>query len=159
MTGVPLNIDFQQIVLHLLNFTILFGALYILLYKPVKNFMQKRVDYYKSMDDEANNNLKASEAAKAEYNDKLSAVETEIMGVKAKARQDIELANKKMIQEAEEEASRIISEAKADANYEKEKIIESAQQEISEMVAQATEKLVFEDTSEAFDKFLEAAEK
>ena len=27
MTGVPLNIDWQQILLHLFNFTILFGAL------------------------------------------------------------------------------------------------------------------------------------
>ena len=34
MTGIPLNIDWQQILLHLFNFTILFGALYILLYKP-----------------------------------------------------------------------------------------------------------------------------
>jgi simple sugar transport system permease protein len=28
MTGLPLNIDLQQILLHLFNFTILFGALY-----------------------------------------------------------------------------------------------------------------------------------
>ena len=35
MTGLPLNIDWQQILLHLFNFTILFGALYILyLYIP-----------------------------------------------------------------------------------------------------------------------------
>ena len=44
MTGVPLNVDWQQILLHLLNFTILFGALYILLYKPVKDFMKGRAD-------------------------------------------------------------------------------------------------------------------
>jgi hypothetical protein len=35
MTGVPLNIDWQQILLHLFNFTILFGILYILLYSTV----------------------------------------------------------------------------------------------------------------------------
>ena len=34
--NIPLNIDFQQILLHLLNFAILGGGLYLLLYKPVK---------------------------------------------------------------------------------------------------------------------------
>ena len=32
--GVPLNIDWQQILLHLFNFIILFGILYFFLYKP-----------------------------------------------------------------------------------------------------------------------------
>ena len=38
----PLNIDWQQILLHLLNFAILAGGLYFLLYAPVKSFMAKR---------------------------------------------------------------------------------------------------------------------
>ena len=49
----PLNIDFQQIFLHLLNFTLLFAILYYLLYKPVKDFMAKREAYYADMDKEA----------------------------------------------------------------------------------------------------------
>lgn len=40
--GIPLNVDWQQILLHLFNFIILFGGLWLLLYKPVKNFMAKR---------------------------------------------------------------------------------------------------------------------
>ena len=38
----PLNIDWQQILLHLLNFAILAFGLYFLLYKPVKAFREKR---------------------------------------------------------------------------------------------------------------------
>ena len=40
--NLPLNIDFQQILLHLLNFVILAGGLYLLLYKPVNKFIKKR---------------------------------------------------------------------------------------------------------------------
>ena len=43
--GIPLNVDWQQILLHLFNFIILFGGLWLLLYKPVKNFMAKREVY------------------------------------------------------------------------------------------------------------------
>ena len=35
----PLNIDLQQICLHLFNFTLLLAILYFLLYQPVKDFM------------------------------------------------------------------------------------------------------------------------
>ena len=44
--NIPLNIDWQQILLHLLNFAILAGGLYLLLYKPVKAFMEQRQAYY-----------------------------------------------------------------------------------------------------------------
>ena len=42
MGNLPLNIDIQQILLHLLNFTILFAGLYFILYKPVRKFMDAR---------------------------------------------------------------------------------------------------------------------
>ena len=38
----PLNIDWQQILLHWMNLAILAGGLYFLLYKPVVDFMHKR---------------------------------------------------------------------------------------------------------------------
>ena len=47
--NIPLNIDWQQILLHLLNFAILAGGLYLLLYKPVKAFMEQRQAYYQGI--------------------------------------------------------------------------------------------------------------
>ena len=46
----PLGIDFTQILLHFFNVIILFVGLYILLYAPVKAFMQKRSDYYADLE-------------------------------------------------------------------------------------------------------------
>ena len=57
----PLNINFQQIFLHLLNFTILFAAMYFLLYKPVKDFMDKRAAYYADLDRQAQDKLEEAE--------------------------------------------------------------------------------------------------
>ncbi len=71
MTGVPLNIDWQQILLHLFNFTILFGALYILLYKPVRDFMAKRTAYYADMDARAEDALKSAEESRESYDEKV----------------------------------------------------------------------------------------
>ena len=38
----PLNIDWQQILLHALNLSLLVGGLYALLFKPVKRYLDAR---------------------------------------------------------------------------------------------------------------------
>ena len=50
--GVPLNIDWQQILLHMFNLIILTGGLYFLLYQPVTAFMKKRQEYYAGLEAE-----------------------------------------------------------------------------------------------------------
>ena len=70
--NLPLNINFQQIFLHLFNFVILFGVLYFLLYAPVKKFLASREEYFKNLDDEAKTNLDESDKLKAEYETKIN---------------------------------------------------------------------------------------
>ena len=159
MSNLPLNINFTQIFLHPLNFLILFAILYFLLYKPVRNFMEKREKTYRDMDDEARDNLRVSEETKAQYETKISEAETEISQMKQKSRQEIEKNRDSQLQAAKDEAERIIREAKAEATREKDRIISEAQSEISEMVTDATEKLALQATAgEAFDQFLDAVD-
>ena len=156
----PLNIDWQQILLHLLNFVVLFGILYFLLYKPVKQFMDSRTEYYKNLDDEAKKNLESSETAKAEYQNKLDDIEDEIIAKKEKARKELEKASATHKKQAEAEASKIIADARKSAERERVKMLKEVQNEISDMVTDATEKLVVNaSTSDAFDQFLEAAQR
>ena len=53
----PLNIDPQQILLHWMNLAILTGGLYFLLYKPVKQFMDKRTAHYQELENQAADKL------------------------------------------------------------------------------------------------------
>ena len=148
MTGVPLNIDWQQILLHLFNFTILFGALYILLYKPVKDFMEGREAHYADMDSRAEQALADAETSKASYEKKERDFDEEVRTEK-----------NRMSKEIEAERERRLAAARGEAEREKNEIIESAQKEITGMVTDAMEKLTLEQTaSDAFDQFLDAAE-
>jgi len=154
-----LGLNFTQILLHLFNFLLLFAILYFVLYKPVKNFMEKRQATYQQVDDEARENLRKSEETKASYETRMAEAETEISEMRAKAREEVSAKRDKQIQAANEEAEKIIREAKAEANREKENIIAEAQQEISEMVTDATEKLALKASAgEAFDQFLDAVD-
>ena len=159
MTGIPLNIDWQQILLHLFNFTILFGALYILLYKPVKNYMEQREKHYADMDKTAEDNLRAAEESKTAYTDKVRAFDEETRAERTKLNKELEASRERQIAAAKADAEKIVSDARIEANREKEEIIASAQKEITDMVTGAMEKLTLEQSaSDAFDQFLDAAE-
>lgn len=158
--NLPLNIDWQQILLHLFNFVVLFAILYFLLYKPVKDFMEKRTAYYKKLSDDANTNLEASEKMKAEYVDKLAAVENEIADRKENARKELEVSCAEKRKQAEKEAEKMIEEAHRTLEKEREKMLEEAQSDIADMVVSAVEKLMLQsDTSESFDQFLDTVER
>lgn len=154
MGNLPLNIDIQQILLHLFNFTILFAVLYFVLYKPVKDFMKKREDYYKSMDDNAKANLAASEEAKAMYEEKMAKADSEINEKKEAAGKANIAEREQIIKKAEDDAKKIVSDAQKSAKEEHDKIISDAQKEIAEIVDEATKKIVMDSDVDSYDEFI-----
>lgn len=156
----PLGIDFTQIFLHFLNVIILLVGLYLILYKPVKNFMKTREDHYKEIDEKAMGALAEAEKKNEEFDGKLKELESEISQQKRKASLDIAEMRSNAEAEAKVAANKIIDEAKKDAENQKQAIIESAKKDITEMVEEATRKVVLSgSTGEAYDNFLESAER
>ena len=76
--NIPLNIDWQQILLHLFNFSILAGGLYLLLYRPIQDFMKKREEHYREIDRQAEEAKAQADRLQQEYQEKLSAVSAEL---------------------------------------------------------------------------------
>ena len=156
----PLNIDWQQILLHLFNFVLLFAILYFLLYKPVKDFMEKRTEYYKKLDDDAKANLEIAEKTKNDYAEKLANADVEISEKKETARREIEEESEVRIRQAEKKAEQILSEARQKSDIEHAKMIKEAQSEISDMIISATERIALQaSTSESFEQFLTVVER
>lgn len=154
----PLNIDWQQILLHLFNFAILFTILYVLLYKPVKKFMDQRSDYYKELDEKAHQSVEDGAAAQNLYQQRLEKANEEIDALRDQASKEASKLSESIIAEAKEEASHIIAEAKTAANRERERILADAGDEISQMVTDATAKIVFPDADSAYEDFLSTVE-
>ena len=158
MTGVPLNIDFQQILLHLLNFAILFFVLYLVLYKPVKNFIDKRKAGYQELDDQTKENLDKANALKEEYESKLQEADSEAADIKNKAMDEANAMAKTRTDEAKAEAELILEKARKQAEEEKDRIVAEAGDQIEELAKEAAKKAIFDSTSDAFDSFLDSAE-
>lgn len=155
--NIPLNVDWQQILLHLLNFVILATGLYLLLYKPVKAFMDKRASYYKQLDEEAKEKLGKAQELEAAYKAQLAGADAEISQNKAQAALEADRAADEQLRNAKKQAEKIIVDAQVTAKKERRKILAEAQQEIAQLAAVATEKLVLRSLDSAYDQFLNSA--
>ena len=154
----PLNINLQQILLHALNFVILFGALYFLLYKPVRDFMDSRKAHYEKMDADAKAALAQAEKTKEDFAAQLKGADEEIARRQREANDALQHAVDERRAQAEQQAEEIIKKAHDAAASEHERVMEQARGEIAELMSAAAEKLVLSSTSDAYDKFLDTAE-
>ena len=153
--NIPLNIDWQQILLHLLNFVILAGGLYLLLYKPVKAFMDKRTAYYRDQDAQAAKALADAEQVRQQLKNADAAATEKI----AQAQKAADAAAEQRISEARAQAEQIIADAHTAAQREHDKLLADAEKELKDLAVTATEKLVLQSGGDAFDQFLDEAER
>ena len=134
--NIPLNIDWQQILLHFFNFSILVGGLYLLLFKPVKDFMAKREQHYQAIDDDAAAKLREAEEKVKSADERVAALDNELTAQRESA----------------------AKEASAFAERERKKIVDDANREAVAIAEAAMDKLVNEHTSAAYDDFLKTVE-
>lgn len=153
-----LGLDFQQILLHLLNFVILAGGLYLLLYKPVKSFMGKRQALYESREAETKQLREDAAALKAEYEARLRQAEEDIQRDREKYHEEAEAEKQRLLAEAREQARGILNTATQTAELRSKKTIEDARAEIRAMAEGMVEKLVLQSGGDALDQFLDQAE-
>ena len=150
----PLNIDFQQVLLHMLNFALLFGILYFLLYKPVKDFMDKREQAYLDRENGAKATEEEAERLKASYEEKLANAGKEIEAMRDAAEKELAANAAAVRAKAQSDADAILDKARKDAAREHDTRLSDANREITTLAADAAKKLLFADTSAAYDAFL-----
>ena len=153
----PLNIDWQQILLHLLNFAILAGGLYFLLYKPVKSFMAKREQHYRELDEQTKRDRAEAAALRKAAQEKYVAVEDEIVHMRTHASDEIEAEKQRLLGNARAQARRILETAGKTAEMRSKKALADSNDEIRAIAMEAVQKLLINDGN-ALDKFLDAAE-
>lgn len=157
--GIPLNIDWQQILLHIFNLLILVGGLYLLLYKPVKDFMEKRRSYYAGTDAAAKAEKAAAEEEKQQYAKRLEAAEAEIDEMKKAALESARQTAAQYMKEAEAERQALLQKTQKEAEAERRKLRARANAEIGEMVSEAIDKALASRDADPVDDFIGKAKK
>lgn len=157
--NIPLNIDWQQILLHLFNFAILGGGLYLLLYRPVKQFMQRRQTYYEELSQQAEQDRAQAQRLKEEYQAKLDRAEADIARRREQAEKELNGHLSQKVDEAKKEAEAIRAKAREGAQRERTELVSKASQELVDMAVTAAEKIVLGADGDPYDQFLNLAER
>lgn len=154
----PLNIDWQQILLHWMNLAILTGGLYFLLYKPVKQFMEKREAHYRALEEQAAGRLAEADRMKEAYQAKLDGAEEEIRALRTRAQEQAQQSADAQLAQAQEQARQMVDKARSEAEQSRERVLRESQRELRELAAEAARKLASKPGTDPFDQFLNLAE-
>lgn len=157
--SIPLNIDWQQILLHLFNFAILAGGLYLLLYRPVKQFMEQREAAYQKSHDAAQAAEERARQLEADYASRMAETDAAVARKRAEAEQELEELRSRQMAAAKKEAEALLTKARESARREREQMISRASRELVEAAASAAEKIALGADDDPYDQFLRLAER
>ena len=155
----PLNIDWQQILLHMFNFVLLFALLYFILYKPIRDFMEKRQQHYRELDEQAQKTVAQANEKKAEYDRLTADADQRLAAFEAERRKQAEAAAAQELAAAKEKAQKLVDAARAGTKAEHEQMLRQAREEIAQMAGDMARQIASGDTAEAFDAFLSQVER
>ena len=152
-----LGLTVQEFLLHLLNFAILVVALYFLLYKPVRKFMQKRKESYEEAERKYNEQKEYVDKAESTASRILDDAHGEAVRIAEEAHALAAEQSKAIIADAKSEADKIIKDAKDDADKalidEKEKLYAS----VGDLAVNISGKILSREVkSEDNDAFIDA---
>lgn len=155
--NIPLNIDWQQILLHFFNFSILVGGLYLLLFKPVKRFMEKREKHYADMEAAAVAREKDTEALKAA----MAQREADLTPCWRRSVPPPPRRRRPLLSSSatrpRRRRTRSCPMPRTPAESERQKIVAEANREAVAIAEDAMEKLMAAQTAQAYDAFVNAA--
>lgn len=157
--NIPLNIDWQQILLHLFNFVLLAGGLYLLLYRPVKDFMKKREDHYAQMAQEAEKDRQEARQMVQDYKEKLADIDQEIAGRKQAAQKELDQLREQEVAQAKKQAEGILAQAHAATQQEHDAMLAKASQELTGLVVNAAERIALKSQGDPYEQFLDLVER
>ncbi len=136
------GIDWQLLIVQLVNFGILILALWWFLYRPVLKMLEERKQLVAKGVADAEEATEKLATADAAVSTRLQAAETEAEGIVASAREHATDEKSRIVKEAEARADATLKDAEARAAEAAAKALRESEKEIARLAILAAEKVV-----------------
>jgi len=148
----------EDVIISLINITVLFVLLRLILWKHVIRFLAEREKRVRTEMADAEKHRLEAEALHTDYNKKIGELKEQGRDLIRESQQKANEESDRILKETREKASEMISEAESRIAGEKEQALEDAQMEVTqlatEMAARILEREVSpEDTAHVVDEF------
>ncbi len=122
-----------DLAIHVVNIIVLYVLLRLLLFKPVKKYMEKREEKIDTQMTEAAAAKKDAEKIKAEYDDKLANAKVECESILADGYKEIREHSQAVADDAKKEAEKLIDAARQEAQEYKQRAMDAAKDELTDI--------------------------
>jgi F-type H+-transporting ATPase subunit b len=136
------HIDWKIMIAQVINFGLVFLALYLLAAKPLKKLIQERGEEISKGLTDAKLNAETLKNTKEEYNAMLISARNEANTILQNTKKESSVKKTEMLEQARMEVATMIENGKKSLEAEKIKMVAEAKKEIVSLVVQTTEKLI-----------------
>ena len=143
-----LGINGPFLLSQIVNFLILFAALYFLLWKRVLKMLDERKQRIAQGLADAEQARRDRERAEAEYQQRIEQAEREREEILAKAAREGEQVREEVLTEARAEAERIIAEARAEAERDRQEMLAELRSQVASLAIAVSNKIIGETLDE-----------
>lgn len=133
-----------NLLFQIVNTILLFLLLKKFLFKPVKGMLDKRRNHIVSEISEAENQRKAAEELKLEYENKIKEIKLEAEAIMKDARERAETRSNEIIQEARDKTEEMIAKAQAEIERQNKNAYNALKDDVASMAIMAAEKIIGE---------------
>ena len=148
-----LRIDFN-LIFTVINILVLFGALWFVLFKPVRKILDERQAEADREYDEARAKQAEADELREKYDASMAAIEQERQDMLSETRAKADDEYQRILGHARDQAKDITDRAVIEANSQRKKILKSAEEEIADMVVTAAGKVAGSANGADFDRSL-----
>jgi F-type H+-transporting ATPase subunit b len=149
-----LGINLSLLVSQLVNFSLLVGLLYLLLYKPVLRMLNQRKERIARSLADVDAARASAARAQQEYDRKVAEAQRKAQEIIAQAAQSGEQVGTEIKAEAQREAEAIRLKAREEAAAEKARVLADAQSQIASLSMLATERVLGQAVDERLQRRL-----
>ena len=139
-----LNIDFSAILINIAGFVILLLVMNVMFFKPISSHLAGRQQDITATYDKLDADRAEMEALRADYEQRLAAIEAEAREKIQSAIKDAQVARDQILNEAAERSKEIMVRAEADIEREREEALIGLRKQIVELTISATTKIIGE---------------
>ena len=159
-----MDLNFSDVILHLVNILVFYLLLRVLLYNPVRRFMDARAARVQAQLDEAAQANAQALASRDAYEKRLAAVEEEAHQKLLESNRSAGEAAAAITAQAQEQAQAILDQARAEADRQRADLKRQLRPQITGMAVEMAEKLLarevrVEDNRALIDIFFQSQEK
>ena len=137
-----ISVNLWDILIALLNLTLLFLLVKKFLFKPVKKVMAKRQDEVAERYDEASQAVSEADAKKKQWEEKMEGAEEEAASIITSATEVAKNRGEKIVSDAKQRAEYIVAQAQNEADLRHKKATEDIKREIVEVSGALAEKML-----------------